>query len=74
MKAKIKYSLSRLDYCPICEIEVFEDSSDKRIWGDLAVGETFVEAREQVLKSVRDRLLERRDPPLEIPPSEEIEL
>lgn len=73
MKAKLNYSLTELDHWPTCEIEVFEDSSDEHMV-EMAIGETFVEAREKVIKRVRDALLKRRDLSLEIPQSEEIEL
>ena len=62
-----------MDHWPFCEIEVFEDSSDEHML-DFASGETFAEAREKAIKRVRNILSRRGDPPLEIPPSEEIEL
>ncbi len=73
MKARLKYSLSALDYRPFCKIEVFCDSSDATIV-EIAMGHTFAEAREKVIARIHDAFSRRGDPSLEIPPPEEIEL
>ena len=61
MKARLSYSLSALDYKPFCEIEVFDNSSDASMV-EIAMGETFAEAREKVIERVRNALLKRGDP------------
>ena len=74
MKARLSYSLTELDYWPVCQIEVFGDSSDDASMIEMAIGKTFAEARKKAIKRVYDAFLNRKVSSLEIPPSEEIEL
>lgn len=73
MKVKLIYSLTTIKKTLCCEFEVFEDLPSERYYG-FTSGETFEEVRVEVLRRARDLLLNRKDPSLEIPSSEEIEL